>query len=32
VFAPEGDRLDQTFFERHQCAFWDGTPFGAVAP
>lgn len=32
VFAPEGDRLDRTFFERHQCAFWDGTPFGAVAP
>ena len=32
VFEPKGDRLDQTFFERHQCAFWDGTPFGAVAP
>lgn len=32
VFAPEGDRLDRTFFDRHHCAFWDGTPFGAVAP
>lgn len=32
VFSPEGDRLDRTFFDRHQCAFWDGTPFGAVAP
>jgi len=32
VFAPEGDRMDATFFERHQCAFWDGSDFGAVAP
>jgi para-nitrobenzyl esterase len=32
VFAPEGDRMDPSFFERHHCAFWDGTAFGAVAP
>lgn len=32
VFAPDGDHLDDTFFQRHQCAFWDGTPFGAAAP
>lgn len=32
IFSPEGDRLDAAFFERHQCAFWDGTPFGAAAP
>jgi para-nitrobenzyl esterase len=32
VFAPEGDRMDPTFFDRHRCAFWDGTAFGAVAP
>lgn len=30
VFAPEGDRMDHDFFERHHCAFWDGTSFGAV--
>ncbi|WP_313454255.1 carboxylesterase family protein, partial [Brevundimonas sp.] len=30
VFAPEGDRLDEDFFARHQCDFWDGTSFGAV--
>ena len=30
VFAPEGDRMDEDFFARHHCAFWDGTPFGAV--
>jgi len=30
MFAPEGDRLDQTFFDRHHCDFWDGGPFGAV--
>ena len=30
VFAPEGDRMDDDFFARHHCAFWDGTPFGAV--
>lgn len=32
VFAPEGDRLDDSFFERHQCAFWDATPWGSAAP
>ena len=30
VFSPGGDRLDADFFERHNCDFWDGTPFGAV--
>lgn len=30
VFQPQGDRLDDNFFERRHCDFWDGTPFGAV--
>jgi para-nitrobenzyl esterase len=33
VFEPnEGsaDRMDATFFDRHQCAFWDGSSLGAV--
>ncbi len=30
VFKPEGDVMDDGFFERHHCDFWDGTPFGAV--
>lgn len=30
VFTPKGDRMDDDFFDRHHCAFWDGTPFGAV--
>lgn len=30
IFGPEGDHLDADFFARHQCDFWDGTPFGAV--
>ncbi|RYG10159.1 MAG: carboxylesterase family protein, partial [Caulobacteraceae bacterium] len=32
LLDPEGDRMDDTFFERHDCAFWDATAFGAVAP
>jgi para-nitrobenzyl esterase len=32
VFDPAGDRLDRTFFDRHQCAFWGGTALGPVAP
>lgn len=32
VFAPEGDWMDATFFDRHQCAFWDGSEFGAILP
>ncbi|RZJ88567.1 MAG: carboxylesterase family protein, partial [Brevundimonas sp.] len=31
VFAPEGDQTDDTFFDRHQCAFWGGTMWGAVS-
>jgi para-nitrobenzyl esterase len=31
VFTPDGDRLDDSFFERHQCAFWGGTIWGAVS-
>ena len=30
VFKSEGDVMDDGFFERHHCDFWDGTPFGAV--
>jgi para-nitrobenzyl esterase len=30
VFSPEGARMDHDFFDRHHCAFWDGTSFGAV--
>ncbi len=30
VFHPEGDRVDPTFFDRHQCGFWGGTALGAV--
>mgnify|MGYP003347749520 CR=1 FL=1 len=30
VFTAQGDRLDDAFFARHNCDFWDGTPFGAV--
>lgn len=30
VFDPQGDRMDDNFFERHHCDLWDGTPFGAV--
>ncbi len=31
VFDPDGDRVDETFFERHQCGFWGGTGLGAAA-
>ena len=27
---PKGDRADDGFFDRHQCAMWDGSAFGAV--
>jgi para-nitrobenzyl esterase len=30
AFDPAGDRADTEFFERHQCAMWDATDFGAV--
>ena len=30
AFDPEGDRPDEGFFVRHQCALWDGSAFGAV--
>ena len=33
VFEPNedsADRMDATFFDRHQCAFWDGSSLGAV--
>ena len=30
VFDPAGDRIDATFFDRHQCGFWGGTALGAV--
>ncbi len=30
VFAPEGDRMDDRFFERRNCDLWGGTSFGAV--
>ncbi|MES2861734.1 MAG: carboxylesterase family protein [Pseudomonadota bacterium] len=30
VFHPEGDRVDPSFFDRHQCGFWGGTALGAV--
>jgi para-nitrobenzyl esterase len=30
LFDPQGDRMDETFFARHHCDLWDGTPFGAV--
>jgi len=30
VFDPAGDRVDATFFDRHQCGFWGGTALGAV--
>lgn len=29
LFDPVGDRMDATFFERHQCGFWGGTTLGA---
>lgn len=29
LFDPEGERMDATFHDRHQCAFWDGTALGA---
>ncbi len=32
VFHPAGDAMDDSFFARHQCAFWGGTALGAVAP
>jgi len=32
VFDPEGDRVDATFFDRHQCGFWGGTDLGAAEP
>lgn len=32
VFHPAGDVMDDSFFDRHQCAFWGGTALGAVAP
>lgn len=32
VLAPDGDRMDGTFAERHQCGFWETTVFGPVAP
>jgi para-nitrobenzyl esterase len=32
VFDPAGDRVDATFFDRHQCGFWGGTALGPVAP
>jgi para-nitrobenzyl esterase len=32
VFAPEGDRVDATFHDRHQCGFWGGTRMGPVEP
>jgi para-nitrobenzyl esterase len=30
AFDPAGDRADEGFFVRHQCAMWDGSGFGAV--
>jgi para-nitrobenzyl esterase len=30
IFDPAGDRPDDSFFARHQCAMWDGSAFGAV--
>jgi len=30
AFDPAGDRADEGFFVRHQCAMWDGSDFGAV--
>jgi para-nitrobenzyl esterase len=30
TFDPAGDRADDAFFARHQCAMWDGSGFGAV--
>jgi para-nitrobenzyl esterase len=30
AFDPGGDRADEDFFVRHQCAMWDGSDFGAV--
>ena len=32
VFDPSGDRVDATFHDRRQCAFWGGTALGAVEP
>jgi len=32
VLAPEGDRIDVTFHDRHQCGFWGGTALGPVEP
>jgi para-nitrobenzyl esterase len=32
VLAPDGDRMDGGFGERHHCAFWATTVFGPVAP
>jgi len=29
IFHPAGDRMDATFFDRRQCAFWGGTSLGA---
>ena len=29
IFHPAGDRMDSTFFDRRQCAFWGGTSLGA---
>ena len=28
-FDPEGDRIDEAFFDDHQCGFWGGTALGA---
>lgn len=30
AFDPAGDRADDDFFVRHQCAMWDGSDFGAA--
>jgi para-nitrobenzyl esterase len=30
IFDPAGDRMDDGFFDRHQCDFWGGTARGPV--